>query len=167
MRNSQVDKDLSKHVKYFQGAYPIDLSPSTLLKTSIIVINLDKHYIPGSHWVAVCSSGPGYAEYFDSYVMPPYKLEIMLFLQRHSFFMDIYPLETAGTHLKCLRWLLLHPRSPQCQGTIDDVICEQFVLLATSATIKRQCACSALSFKSAPLAAVWSSSSCRASRIYK
>jgi len=40
--------------------------------------------MPGSHWVAVCFSDSGYAEYFDSYGLQPYKLEIMAYLQRHS-----------------------------------------------------------------------------------
>ena len=84
MNTIQINKVLTKHVKYFQGVYPIDLLPSTLVKPSIIVINLDKHYMPGSHWVAVCFSDSGYAEYFDSYGLPPYKLEIMAYLQRHS-----------------------------------------------------------------------------------
>jgi hypothetical protein len=77
MNTLQIHKVLSKHAKYFQGVYPIDLLPSTLIKPSIIDINLDKHYMPGSHWVAVCFSDSGYAEYFDSYSLPPYKLEIM------------------------------------------------------------------------------------------
>jgi hypothetical protein len=84
MNTLQIHKVLTKHVTYFQGVYPIDLLPSTLIKPSIIVINLDKHYMPGSHWVAVCFSDSGYAEYFDSYGLPPYKLEIMAYLQRHS-----------------------------------------------------------------------------------
>ena len=54
------------------------------MKPSIIVINLYKHYVLGSHWVAVCISDSGYSEYFDSYGLPPYKLEIMAFLHRHS-----------------------------------------------------------------------------------
>jgi len=64
-------KVLTKHVKYFQGVYPIDLFPSTLIKPSIIVINLDKHYMSGSNWVAVCISDTGYAEYFDPCGLPP------------------------------------------------------------------------------------------------
>ena len=84
MNTLQIHKVLTKHVKYFQGVYPIDLLPSALIKPSIIVINLYKHYMPGSHWVAVCFSDSGYAEYFDSYGLPPYKLEIMAYLQRHS-----------------------------------------------------------------------------------
>jgi hypothetical protein len=83
MNSIQINKLLTKHVKYFQGVYPIDLLPSTLIKPSIIVINLDKHYLPGSHWVAVCFSDSGCAEYFDSYGVPPFKYEIMAYLQRH------------------------------------------------------------------------------------
>ena len=40
--------------------------------------------MPGSHWVAVCISDYGYADYFDPYRLPPYMFEIMAFLQRHS-----------------------------------------------------------------------------------
>ena len=78
MNTTQIDKVLSKHVKYFKGVYPMDLLPSTLIKPSVIVVNLDKHHMPASHWVA------GYTEYFDSYGLPHYELEIIAFLQRHS-----------------------------------------------------------------------------------
>jgi hypothetical protein len=84
MNTIQINRVLTIHVKCFQGVHPIDLLPSTLLKPSIIIINLDKHYMPGSHWVAVCFSESGCAEYFDSYGLPRYKLEIITYLQRHS-----------------------------------------------------------------------------------
>ena len=61
MNNIQINKFLTKHVKYFQGVYPIDLLPSTLTTPSVIVINLDKHYMPGSLCVAVCISESGYS----------------------------------------------------------------------------------------------------------
>jgi hypothetical protein len=78
MNTLQIRNVLTKHVKCFQGVYPIDLLPSTLIKPSIIVINLYKHYVPGSHWVAVSFSDSGYAEYFDSYGLLPYKYEISI-----------------------------------------------------------------------------------------
>jgi hypothetical protein len=84
MNTIQTNGILSKHVKNFQGVYPIDLLPATLIKPSIIIINLDKHYMPCSHLVAVCFSDSGYAEYFNSYGLPPYRLEISNYLQRHS-----------------------------------------------------------------------------------
>lgn len=84
MNTVQIYNILSKHVKYFQGVYPIDLLPSTFIKPSIIIINLDKHYMPGSHWVAVCFSDSGYAEYFDTFGLPPINHEIIAYLQRHS-----------------------------------------------------------------------------------
>jgi len=59
MNTIHMSKVLTKPVKYFQGVYPTDLLPSTLIKPSIIVINLVKHYMPGSHWVAVCFSDSG------------------------------------------------------------------------------------------------------------
>jgi len=84
MNTIQIHKVLTKHVKYFQSVYPLNLLPPTLIKPAIIVINLDKHYMPGSHWLAVCFSYSGYAECFDSYGLPPFKLEILAYLQRHS-----------------------------------------------------------------------------------
>ena len=84
MNTTQISKVLTKHIEYFQGVYRIGLLPSTLIKPSIIVINLDKLYMPGSHWVALCFSESGNAEYFDSYGLPPYKLEIMSYLKKHS-----------------------------------------------------------------------------------
>jgi len=84
MNTVQIHKVLTKHINYFQGVYPLDLLPSTLIKPAIIVINLAKHYMPGSHWVAVCISDSGYGEYFDSYGLRPFKLEIIAYLQRNS-----------------------------------------------------------------------------------
>ena len=83
MHTIQISEVLTKHVKYFEGIYPINLLPSSLIKPSVILTNLDKHYMPGSHLVAVCFSDSGYAEYFNSYGLPPYKLEIVSYLQHH------------------------------------------------------------------------------------
>jgi len=75
MNSIQIHKILSNHVNYFEVVYLLDLLPSTLIKPAIIVINLDKHYMHGSHWVAVCLFGFRYAEYFDSYALTPFKLK--------------------------------------------------------------------------------------------
>jgi hypothetical protein len=84
MNTIQINRVLSKHVKYFQWVYRIDLILATIVKPAILVINLDKHYMPGSHWVTKCLSDDDCACYFDSYGIPPFKLEITAFLQRHS-----------------------------------------------------------------------------------
>jgi len=49
MNTIDIDKVLTKYVKSFQGVYPIDILKSALVKPSITVIQLDKHYITGSH----------------------------------------------------------------------------------------------------------------------
>jgi len=46
MNTLQINKVLTKHVKHFQGVYPLGLLPSTLIKPSIIVIKLDKPTCP-------------------------------------------------------------------------------------------------------------------------
>jgi len=83
MNSIQIHNVLTKYVKYFPVIYPTDLLPSTLIKPSRIAINFDKHHMVVSHWVAVCFSNSGFAEYFDSYGLPPVKYEIMAYLQRH------------------------------------------------------------------------------------
>ena len=166
MNTIQIDKVLTKYVKYFQGVYPIDLLTSTLIKPSIIVISLDKHYMPGSHWVAVCIFYSGCAEYFDLYGLPPFKLEIKTFLQLHSISWTFNHHRLQGLTSKfcghfCCIYSLHRTRGHSMTSYVNI-----FYLLATLGTIKRQCACSALSFESVPLAASWSSSS-RASRRHK
>jgi len=84
MNTIQIDKVLTKYVNYFQGVYPLDLLPSTLIKPAIIVIKLDKQYMPSTHRVGVYFCDSGYAECFDSDGLPPFKLEIKAYLQRHS-----------------------------------------------------------------------------------
>jgi len=71
MNTIHIIKVLTKPVKHFQGFCSIDLLTHTLIKPWIIVNYLDKHYMPGSHWVAVCVSDSGYVEYFDLYGLPP------------------------------------------------------------------------------------------------
>jgi hypothetical protein len=44
---------LTTHVKYFEGVYPVDLLPETITNPANIVVNLDEHYMLGSHWVAL------------------------------------------------------------------------------------------------------------------
>jgi len=48
MNSIQIQKVLTKLVKYFQGLYRFDLIISTLIKPAINVINLDKYYMPAS-----------------------------------------------------------------------------------------------------------------------
>jgi len=46
MNSILISEVLIKHVKYFQAVCPIDLLTSAIAKTSIIVINIDKHHMP-------------------------------------------------------------------------------------------------------------------------
>jgi len=133
MNTLEIHKLLTKLVKYFQAVYPLDLLSSTFIKPSIIVIDLDKRYMPSSHWVAVCFSDSGYAEYFDSYGLPPSKLEIMAYLQRHSISWTFNSRRLQGLtsnvcgHYCCL--YVLHRASGQSMTSFVNM----FLLLATPA----------------------------------
>jgi len=160
-----TDNVLTKLVNNFHGVSPIDLLPSTLIKTSIIVINPDKHYLPDSHWVAVYFSFAGYAEYFDSYGLTTFKYEIMAYLHRHSISWAFNRHRLQGlTSNICGHYCWLYAlHSIRVQSMTSYV--DMFSLLATPVMIKGQCACSVLSLERVPLAVGWKRSS-RASRRY-
>ena len=165
MNTLRIHKVLTKHVKFFQGVYQLDLLPSTLIKPSIIIVNLDKYYMPGSHWVAVCFSESGYAEYFDSYGIS-FKLEITAYLLRHSISRTFnrHGLQDLTSNV-CGHYSYFHTLH-RASGLSMTSFVNMFVLLATPATIKRRCACSELSLACVPLATIWCSSS-RVSHKYK
>ena len=152
---------------YSQGVNPIDLLPSTLIKPSIIVINLDKHHMPGSHWVALCFSDSGYAEYFDSYDLPPYKLEIMSYLQNHSssWTFNRQRLQgftsNVGGHFCCL-YALRRARGPSMTSFTS-----MFTLAYHRCNDIRAVNMFRVSLGSVPPAAAWSISSSRANLKYK
>jgi len=166
MNSIQIHKVLTKHVKYFQGVYPVDLLPSTLIKPSIILINLNKHYMPGSHWVAICFSDSGCTKYFESYGLPSFKYEIMAYLQRHSISWTFNRHRLQGlTSNVCGNYCCLYTLH-RARGISMMSFVNVFYLLATPATIKVLCTCFALSLEIVPLAAGWRSSSSRASHKY-
>jgi len=115
MNITQIEKVSSKHEKYYQGVYPIDILQSTLIKTSIFAIKLDKNYMPDSHLVAVCISESRYAESFDSFGQPHYKFEIMALLKRHLISWNSTATDYRDS-LRNMRTLMLQIRPPQNQG---------------------------------------------------
>jgi len=69
MKTIQINKVLTKHVRYFQVVYPIDLLPSTH-KAFIIVIYLNKHYMPCLCLVTVCISDSGLNIFIRNVCLP-------------------------------------------------------------------------------------------------
>ena len=166
MNTVQIHKVLTKNVKCFQRVYPLDLLQSTLIKHSIIVVNLDKHYMPGSHRVAVCFSDSGYNEYFYSYGLPPFKFEIIAYLQRHSISCTFnrHRLQRLTSNVcghYCCLYALHTARGLSMTSFVDMFIPARYTCRDIKAV-----PCSALSLERVPLAAGWRSSS-RASHKYK
>ena len=119
MNTIQIDKVSFKHVKSFQGVYPIDLSPSTLIKSSIIFINLDKYFMLGSYWVLTLGMLNILIRRFATLQVRNHGILATLLN-----LLDIQPPQNTGTHVECLRPLLLHLRPPHSNMIIDDVIRE-------------------------------------------
>ena len=121
MNTLHIHKVLTNHVKYFQGVYTLDRLLCTLIKPSIIVIKLDKKYIPGSHWVAVCFPTPGTliilirTGYHHSNLKSWHTCNATQFL---GYLTSTY----YRVNVDFLRTLLLIVRPPQSQGTTHEVI---------------------------------------------
>lgn len=87
MDTYQLEKVLSRDLgSSFGGVYPVDLIPDLKSKEKAMVINLDPHDKPGSHWVCLYLNG-NTVEYFDFYGLPPISKPIKEFMDRNGYHM--------------------------------------------------------------------------------
>ena len=69
MNTLQIDRILQRcRIPMYRGVYACDRMPSG---PGLMVVNLDRGYKPGSHWVCVYISVDGRGEYFDTFGRPP------------------------------------------------------------------------------------------------
>ncbi len=66
------------------GVFPLDKIPSPKSRPECLVVNLDTHDKPGSHWVAMHINQDGFGELFDSYGRYPVKKEVKKYLNSYS-----------------------------------------------------------------------------------
>ena len=57
----------------FIGVYPIDMIPEDFISPSILIINLDKSYERGNHWIVIHQKDNQQIEIFDSLGKKPQK----------------------------------------------------------------------------------------------
>ena len=109
LTTAQLLRYLSQHKKtkrHFRGVYPLDYLPKRLLRRpSSLIVNLDEHYKPGSHWVAIYIGNRGTSFYFDPLGMQPPD-QIAVFLDRNSKNGWYYNAQISRRSLYSL-WLLL------------------------------------------------------------
>lgn len=82
MENDVLSSMCEKVVKNFVGVYSSDRIPLECYKLEnfCIILNLDSHNEPGSHFVSIYSTNK-HLEYFDSYGLPPFIPKIVEFLR--------------------------------------------------------------------------------------
>lgn len=73
-----------KHIKKFKGVYSADNAIKLTNKGDCIVINFDKSYQPGSHFIAVYLSNKNVCKYFDSLNLKEIPLEIAKYLSLYK-----------------------------------------------------------------------------------
>ncbi|RWS22386.1 uncharacterized protein B4U80_11444 [Leptotrombidium deliense] len=70
MNTTQIDCFL-KNESLFEGTYPCDAVPISLVAPFIIIINTAGKKHPGEHWVSLYVKENRKGIYFDSYGLPP------------------------------------------------------------------------------------------------
>ena len=72
MDSLSIDKILRKVSKpHYRGCYASDRIPLPTGFPSIMVVNLDPHYMDGSHWVVVHAESPTRANFFCPFGREP------------------------------------------------------------------------------------------------
>ena len=125
----------------FKGVYPIDLIPENLPYPSIIVVNQDRSYQDGSHWIVIHHNEKGKVDHFDSLGKKPVEYLKNLFLGKNITYkynnkrLQNYMTETCG--LFCLYYSFYSCRGWRMEKILDTLtydlkkneeIVKQFVL---------------------------------------
>lgn len=90
LTTSEIQREIEKDPivrRHFQGVFPIDMLPFTLLpRPSSLIVNWDPHNEGGTHWMAIYFPKHDYqpALFFDSYGRPPLDDRLLSFLHRNT-----------------------------------------------------------------------------------
>jgi len=85
-----------------EGVYPANKIPKPYGYPFAVIVNLDKHTEPGSHWVCIFMNRDGESEFFDSYGRKPDTNEIQSYMKKYA------------TRLRCNEKQLQGPYSSAC-----------------------------------------------------
>ena len=85
MNNYKIEEKLM-HLPEFIGVFPSDTHclPRINNFPCGLVSNLDNHFFPGSHWVAMYFNSKNDVDYFDSYGNPPIIPSHLEFMWKYS-----------------------------------------------------------------------------------
>ena len=72
-----------KDVPSFIGVYPSNIKPSSITRSTTLIVNINTHTAKRTHWPAIHLQPRSYSRYFfDSYVLLPLFPSILTFLHR-------------------------------------------------------------------------------------
>ena len=102
--------------KLFCGVLPIDLLQNfKFCKPCSLIVNTEESTKPGEHWIAFFITNDRHLEYFDSYGIKPFRIEIYNFIKKHNLKL-IYNKKKIQNSLSincgkfCILYLLLRNR---------------------------------------------------------
>lgn len=95
MNTDEINRILYHHPatkNIFKGTYPANKLPNKPKKPFGIVINYDDANLPGSHWVCIHAEEDD-VHFHDSFGLPPFRLEIPMFLDPDNYTMTLQQLQ--------------------------------------------------------------------------
>lgn len=112
--------------KIFLGVFPSDMLPTKVSHyPAALVINLDPHDQPGSHWVAVYLDSQGKIDYFDSYGRKPNLENIEKFISNAKYKHNSTPVQrllTATCGQFCIYFLIWRARGVPMEQIITSLL---------------------------------------------
>ena len=87
MNTIQLDKIMKKHKftkKIYLGTFAIDKLPNKVKYPSCLIVNNEKSYEDGEHWIAIYFGKNKQAEFFDSFGNSPRTFGLDTFIKKHS-----------------------------------------------------------------------------------
>lgn len=87
MNTVQLNKIMKKHKftkKIYLGTFAIDKLPKKVKYPSCLIVNNQKSYEDGEHWMAIYFGKNKHAEFFDSFGNSPEKFGLDKFIKKNS-----------------------------------------------------------------------------------
>jgi len=128
MENEVLSEMCEKLISNFVGVYSSDRIPLKCykLKNFCMILNLDSHNEPGSHFVSIHYKN-NYLEYFDSYGLPPIIPKIIDFIRylttnKNAALKINKKKIQSNTSMFCGLFCLGHLMSKNLMFTMDDYV---------------------------------------------
>lgn len=142
LNSTQIRRYLSNHnitKSRFIGVFPRDRLPLRTIYPSCLVLNTHEAHQPGEHWLAIYYDKDGFADFFDSFGLPPshYKLEPYLIKTSTSWQHNSLALQSFSNYcgyfcilfilFRCKKYTMSHFLDKFCNPLTNDLAVQHLI----------------------------------------